>query len=75
MSVEPLSIPIYEVTCPDCKGTFLLSLGKVVTENFTHCPECHKRIEADAYYSRPKVVELMQKVGYQGAFVSVNDPQ
>ncbi len=77
MSIEPLSLLVYEITCSDseCRKPFLLSIAQVVAEKFTHCPACHKRIEASEYYSRHRVIELMQKVGYQGAFVSVNDSQ
>lgn len=73
MHTDPLSIPNYEVVCPECNSRFFLSIGKVVAGNFTHCPECKIRIEAQLYYSRPKVVELMQQVGYQEAYISVND--
>lgn len=73
MTIQPLSIPIYEITCPACKKSFLEALAKVITENFTHCPACHERINVDLYYSRARVIEFMQKVGYSGNFISVND--
>ena len=73
MPMQPLSIPIYEITCPNCKKISLQALIDVITNNFVHCPNCHEKINADHYYSKTKVVELMQKVGYSNDFISVND--
>ena len=75
MTIPPLSIPIYEIDCPACKKSFLLPLGKVVTENLTNCPACYEHIKATSYYRRSRVIELMEKVGYSNNenFISVND--
>ena len=69
MTVQPLSIPIYEITCR-MPRRLPQALAKVVTENFTNCPVCHEHIKATSYYRRSKVIELMEKVGYSGDFIS-----
>ena len=73
MPLDPLSIAAYKITCPACGKDSLYSLVQVVTENFLHCTVCPERIDGALYYSRPKVEELMEKLGYRGKFISVND--
>jgi hypothetical protein len=74
MTIPQLSIPIYEIDCPACKKSFLLPLGKVVTEDHTNCPACYEHIKATNYYLRTRIIELMKKVGYNDEnFISVND--
>ena len=73
MALDPLTIPAYKITCPACGKDSFYTLVQVVTENFLHCTFCPERVEGAMYYSRPRVEELMQKLGYSGNFISVND--
>lgn len=73
MNFDQRHNPSYEISWPACGEKFLQTPFKVITENSTHCPACHVRINADIYYSRAKTEDLMEKIGHSRNFISVND--
>lgn len=70
MALNPLTLRLLELPCPNCHKKSLKSVVEVVMDNKLPCDFCGNSIDVTLHYSLSKIQKILIRLGHSGNFWS-----